>query len=66
MCFTQFGSGLTNKHQIRLEKLAKDKPSSVLQKFVNYGRKKFYYIDHKAYLGKDTAPHLNVNKSIFA
>jgi hypothetical protein len=28
----------------RLEKLARDKHSSVLPKFVNYGRKKFYNI----------------------
>jgi hypothetical protein len=27
---------------IRLERLSRDKHSSLLQKFVNYGRKKFY------------------------
>ncbi len=33
------------KHWTRLEKIAKDKPSSLLRKFVNYGRKKFYNVD---------------------
>jgi hypothetical protein len=31
-----------------LEKLAKDKHSSSLQKFVNYGQKKFCIIGHRA------------------
>ncbi len=31
--------GLTHKHQTRLERLAKDKHSSLLRKSVNYGRK---------------------------
>ncbi len=43
--FTQVGSGLTCKHYTRLEKFASDKHSSLLRKFVNYGRKKFYNID---------------------
>ncbi len=43
-CFTWVGSGLTHKHQTRLEKLGKDKRSSLLRKFVTYGRKKFYRI----------------------
>ncbi len=30
-----------------LEKLAKDKHSSLLQKFVTYGRKKFHNIGHR-------------------
>jgi hypothetical protein len=30
-----------------LERPAKDKPSSLLQKFINYGRKKFYNIGPK-------------------
>jgi hypothetical protein len=34
--------GLTNKHSNRLEKLARDKHSSLLQKSVNYGCKKLY------------------------
>ncbi len=37
--FTQVGSGLTRKHYTRLERLAKDKHSSLLQKSVNYGQK---------------------------
>ncbi len=32
------------KHEARLEKLARDKHSSLLQRFVTYGRKKFYNI----------------------
>jgi hypothetical protein len=39
-CFTWVGFGLSCKHETRLEKLAKDKHSNLLQKFVNYGRKK--------------------------
>jgi hypothetical protein len=31
-------------HKTSLERLARDKHSSLLQKFVNYGRKKFYRI----------------------
>jgi hypothetical protein len=34
--------GLTHKYYTRQEKLARDKHSSLLQKSVNYGRKKFY------------------------
>ncbi len=34
--FTQVGSGLARKHQTRLERLARDKHSRILQKFVNY------------------------------
>ncbi len=41
MCFTQVGSDLTGKHYIHLEKLATDKCSSLLQKFVNYGENIF-------------------------
>jgi hypothetical protein len=33
--------GLTHKHWARLERLAKDKHSSLLQKSINYGRKFF-------------------------
>jgi hypothetical protein len=32
------------KYQTRLDRLARDKCSSLLQKFANYGRKKFYRI----------------------
>jgi hypothetical protein len=34
------GSGQPFKHQTRLERLASDKRSSLLRKYVNYGRKK--------------------------
>ncbi len=40
-CRTQAGSMLTCKHQTRLERLARDKHSSLLRTFVNYGRKSF-------------------------
>jgi hypothetical protein len=36
--------GLSHKHYTRLEKLAGDKDSCLLQKFVNYRNKKFYNI----------------------
>jgi len=39
--FTRVGSGLTHKHLTRLEKLAEDKHSRLLHKFVNYGQKSF-------------------------
>ncbi len=38
---------LTDKHLSRLEKLARDKHSSLLRKFVNYGQKIFYTLDRK-------------------
>ncbi len=41
-CFTRVSSGLTQKHETRLERLAKDKHSSLLQKSVNYVCKFFY------------------------
>ncbi len=41
-CFTWVGSGLTHRHQTRLERLARNKHTSLLRKSVNYGRKKFY------------------------
>ncbi len=41
-CFTRVGSGLTHKNQTRLERLARDKHSSLLRKSVNCGRNKFY------------------------
>ncbi len=44
-CSTQVGYSLTHKHQSRLERLARDKHSSLLRTFVNYGRKKFYNVD---------------------
>ncbi len=42
-CFIWAGSGSTHK-LTRLERLGRDKPSSLLRKFVNYERKKFYNI----------------------
>ena len=41
-CFSWIGSCLTCKHYTRLERLARDKHSSLLRKSVNYGHKKFY------------------------
>jgi len=41
-CFTWIGSGHTCKHWTWLERLARDKHSSLLRKYVNYGSKKFY------------------------
>ncbi len=38
---TLVGSGLASKHLVRLEKLARDKHSTLLQFFLNYGRKNF-------------------------
>jgi hypothetical protein len=37
--FTQICSGLTYKHYTRLEEFARDKHSSLLEKFVNYSCK---------------------------
>ncbi len=42
-CSTLVGSGLTFTLSTGLERVAKDKHSSLLQKFVNYGRKKLGY-----------------------
>ncbi len=36
------GSLFTHKHYTRLQRLARDKHSSLLRKSVNYDRKKFY------------------------
>jgi hypothetical protein len=36
--------GLTRESWTRLEKLVRDKPSSLLRKLVNYGQKMFYNI----------------------
>ncbi len=44
MRFTRVGSGLTRKHSTRLKKIASNKHSSLFQKFINYGGKKFYNI----------------------
>jgi hypothetical protein len=50
------GSGLTRKHWTRLERLARDKRSSLLRKFVTYGRKNFYNI----------GPRVEINISMMA
>ncbi len=39
-----YAPGLTHKHYTRLERLNRNKHSSLLRTFVNYGRKKFYNI----------------------
>ncbi len=41
MSFTWVGSGRTHKYLTKLEMLVKDKYSTLLRTFVNYGRKKF-------------------------
>ncbi len=43
-CFTRAGSYLTCKHWIRLERPAGDRHSTLLQAFLNNGRKKLYKI----------------------
>ncbi len=48
-CFTQVSSGLTCKYYTWSERLASEKHSGLLQKFVNYGRKKFYNIGRTMY-----------------
>jgi hypothetical protein len=40
----KLGSGLIRKYSTRLEKLARNKHSSLLQTFVTYGHKKFHSI----------------------
>jgi hypothetical protein len=39
--FTRVGSGLTNRHYTRLEKLSMDTHTSLLRNFVNYDLKSF-------------------------
>ncbi len=39
--YTDYTFGFPHKHYTRLEKLARDKHSSLLQKIVNYGQKSF-------------------------
>ncbi len=38
------GSGLTHKDKTRLERLARDKHSSLLRKSINYGCNKFFIL----------------------
>jgi hypothetical protein len=47
ICFTRIGSGL-----IGLERLARDKLSSLFQTFVNYSGKKFYNIELSSWFTK--------------
>ncbi len=58
--------GKASKHLTRLERLAKDKRSSLLQAFVNYVRKKIYNIEPKSRICGQTltlsgAPILNLD-----
>jgi hypothetical protein len=39
--FTWVGSALKIKYKARLERLVRDKHTTLLRKFVNYGRKRF-------------------------
>jgi hypothetical protein len=41
MRFTRVGSGLTCKHDTKLERLARDKQSRLLRKFINQRQKLF-------------------------
>ncbi len=56
-----YAPGLTNKHLVRLERSAKDKHSSLLQTFVNHGRKKLYdkpnglYYKHMTIVNDDSS-----------
>jgi len=45
ICLTWVGPGQTSKYYIRLERLAREKHSSLLQKSINYDRKKLYRIN---------------------
>ncbi len=47
-------SSQVGKHKTWLEKLARDERSSLLQIFVNFGRKKFYNICPRCQLHKDS------------
>ncbi len=40
-CFTSAGSSLTRKHKAKREKPDKDKHSSLLETFINFGRGTF-------------------------
>ncbi len=50
------GTGLTSKHKTGLERLAGDKYSSLLRKFVNYVCKKFYNFVTRSDPLSDKAP----------
>ena len=46
--FPREAIGLNHRHWPRLERLARDKHSSILQTFVIYGRKKLYNIGSRS------------------
>ncbi len=54
---SRVSSILIHNHWTRLERLARDKHSSLLQKFVNYGQKKFYNIGPRADDIKNLRPY---------
>jgi hypothetical protein len=62
---SRVGSGFTHKHQTRLERLARDKRSSLFWKVVTYGRKKFYNIGHRLFTECAKAQK-EVNRVIFS
>jgi hypothetical protein len=48
----EYSTRLTHKHKTRLERLARDKHSSLLRRFINYDRKQFYNIGRMHLLKK--------------
>jgi len=46
-CFTRVGSGIIHRHYTRLERLARDKHSSLLWTLINDCCKKFYNLDSR-------------------
>jgi len=44
-------TGLNHKHKARLERLARDKPSRLIQTFVNHRRKNFYNFALRLHFG---------------
>jgi hypothetical protein len=51
-CSNRIGSGPNRKHKTRLERLIREKRSSILRKFVNYGCKKFITLGPGLYVLK--------------
>jgi len=65
-CFTWTGSSLTRKHYTKLERIFRNKHSSLLRTFVIYEYKKFYNIEPRTYnilfqLLQDQRINRNVN-----
>ncbi len=52
-----YAPGLAHKHYTRLERLARDKQCSLLRKYINYGRKKFYRIGPSTLVSSLGKPH---------